>query len=156
MKRKYSPASKDWSISSKGLVLFSAITLVCCCQLIFSSDGVSCLFCLPFFLFPHFLPLLSPSPDFSLRRRHSARRDGLASHSGTHLVHGGGKAPLSHFLRFSWKISSRSGLSLRDRDPGGEEMGCCCNRFLHHHFLQLDSFEIVSPHFLTMVVVLLR
>lgn len=38
----------------------------------------------------------------------------------------------------------------------GEGMGCCCNHFLHHHFLQVDSFEIVSPHFLTIVVVVFR
>lgn len=66
-KINYLPASNDWSISSKGLVLFSAITLVCtasvcCVLLIFPLWWGFLSFLPPLFLFPHFLPLqISPS-----------------------------------------------------------------------------------------------
>lgn len=52
------------------------------------------------------------------------------------------------FPAFLLEISNRSGLSIQDRDPGCGETGSCSNHFLHHHFLQVDEFETVSPqHF---------
>lgn len=108
------PASNDWSISRKGLVLFSAITFVVRCHrlpsrlpapssclLIFFSDGVSFLLASPLSCSLTFS--LSPHWPISLRGRCGAHRDWLVAHSGTHRVYGSGKATLSHFLLFCWK-----------------------------------------------------
>lgn len=111
------PASNDWSISRKGFVLFSAITFVYCqsllsllpalsfCLLIFSSDGVSCLFASP----------LSYSLTFSLSSLLFSRfaclpqRETWCTQTDWWItltiirVYGGGKAMLSHFLLFCSK-----------------------------------------------------
>lgn len=43
------------------------------------------------------------------------------------------------FPAFLLEFSNRSGLSVQDRNPESGETGCCCIRFLSHHFLQVDK-----------------
>lgn len=144
------PASNDWSISRKGFVLFSAITFVYCQSALSSPCSVFlpvdlflwwCFlsFCLPSFLFPHFLPLLSPFLQICLPPSEGdmVHTDWLVDHADSHQSLWGWKSYAVTFPAFLLKMS-RSSLSTPDRDPGGEEMGCCCNRFLHRHFLQVD------------------
>lgn len=114
-KRKinYLPVSNDWSMSRKGFVLFSAITLICTvrvwCPLSahFLPVDLFLWWCFLSFLPPLFpVPSVSLSPDFSPRERCSAHRDWLVALSGTHCVYGAGKASLSHFLLFSLKLAA--------------------------------------------------
>lgn len=119
------PASKDWSISRKRFVLFSAMTLSAPLEekkrdwslfhsLFFSLLLFLCQvepvflffwwvflsFCLPSFLFSHFLPLFRPLLAHFLcqrvclpQRGDSAQRHTglLAASSGSRLVYGSGK-----------------------------------------------------------------
>lgn len=108
------PASNDWSISRKGFVLFFAITFVSSLFSLLQLWPVDLLlwwcflsFCLPSFLFPHFLPLLSSF----LQIRLPPSEDWLADRSDNHRVCGSGKAVLSHFLLFCSKWAGGAYLS---------------------------------------------
>lgn len=111
--RIYSPASKDWSISRKRFVLFSAMTSVTgkdrlafnllsplpsitSCLLLFSSDGVSCFSAsllnhsLTFSVSCSLSLLVCLCPSEGLLSP-EAHRDWLPGLSGSCLVYGGGK-----------------------------------------------------------------
>lgn len=164
--RNNSPASKDWSISRRTFVLFSAMSVlseekktdwcsVCLLLSLLPSPLLSILACCSFLLmgFPVFLPPLFPvlslSPSLApcslslLVCLSPSEGDSAQRHTGTDwrltlAVVLFMEAENYTFPAFLLEIRSRSGLSIQDRDPGGGETGCCYNHFLHHHFIQVD------------------